>query len=124
MEEGEELTLGEDQAAPLVTEVSSYFSFMIYSLDHFIFLSSILFNLSFPFQVLQKICLANLIRHMADLLHVDTVQHLEEALLGSPVTQVADLLSGDWDRLSLSQSQHLLSAILGPILLPPHLLPL
>ena len=93
MEEGEELTLGEDQVAPLVTEVSPYFSFMIYSLDHFNFLSSILLNPSFHLQALQKICLANHIRHMADLLQADAVQQLEVALLGSPAAQVVDLLS-------------------------------
>ena len=35
MEEGEELTLGEDQEGLLVTEVSHYISFMTHFLDHF-----------------------------------------------------------------------------------------
>ena len=41
MEEGEELTLGEDWMAPLVTELSPYFSYMIYTPNHFNLLSSI-----------------------------------------------------------------------------------
>ena len=93
MEEREELTLDEDWAAPLVTEVSPYFSFMICSLDHFIFLSSILLNPSSHLQTLQKIHLANHIRHMADLLQANLVQQLEVALLGSPAAQAVDLLS-------------------------------
>ena len=94
MEEGEELTVGEDWVATLVTEVSPYFPFMIYSLDHFNFFSSILLNSSSHLQALEKICLANHIRCMAELLHADVVQQLEVALLGSLVAQIVDLLSG------------------------------
>ena len=33
---------------------------------------------------------------MADLLHINAIQQLEVALLGSPAAQVIDLLSGGW----------------------------
>ena len=85
--------MAEDQAAPLVTEVSHYISFMIHFLDHFNFLSSISLNPSSYLQALQKICLANHIRWMVDLLHTDAVQQLEVALLGSPASKVIDPLS-------------------------------
>ena len=100
MEEREELTLGEDQAAPLVTEVPLYTP--IWSIFQFLLIS---FHLSFSgykdtmillyhLQALQKICLASHIRYMADLLQADAVQQLEVALLGSLAAQVVDLLSG------------------------------
>ena len=95
MEEGEELTVSEERAAPLVTEVSHYISFMIHFLDHFLISFHPSYSIHHPhLQALQKIHLANHIRHMADLLHADTVQQLEVALLGSPAAQVIDLLSG------------------------------
>ena len=63
MEEEEEMTMGEDWAAPLVTEA------------------------------LQTVSLASHIRCMADLLHVDAIQLLEVALLGTLVVQVIDLFA-------------------------------
>ena len=84
MEEGEDLTLGEDWAALLITEVSSYMSPMIDSPIHSKFFSFVLHNSSSHFQALQKIYLASHIRSMADLLHADVIQQLEVALLGSP----------------------------------------
>ena len=73
VEEGVMLTLGEDRAAPLITEVH-FLSFCI-SYGHFLSNSS---SLSCIFhclilQVLQKICLANHIKRMAYLLHADAV---------------------------------------------------
>ena len=92
------LTLGEDSAAPLITEVH-FFSFQI-SYGHFpssgSSLSCIFHHLLFL--ALQKIHLANHIKRMADLLHVDTVQQLEVALLGSPAADVIDLLSAGLDQ--------------------------
>ena len=35
---------------------------------------------------------------MADLLHADTMQQLEVALLGSPAAQILDLLSSGWEQ--------------------------
>ena len=78
---------------PLITEVSHYISFMIHFLDHFNFLSSISLNPSSHLQALQKIHLVNHIRWIVDLLHTDAVQQLEVALLGSPASEVIDLLS-------------------------------
>ena len=73
--------------------VSYYISFMIHFLEHFNFLSSISLDPSTHFPALQKIHLANHNRWMVDLLHANTVQQLEVALLGSPVFEVIDLLS-------------------------------
>ena len=67
---------------------------MIHFLDHFNFLSSISLNPSSHLQALQKICLANHIRWMADLLHANAVQQLEVVLLGPPASEVIDFLSG------------------------------
>ena len=44
-------------------------------------------------QALQKICLADHIRKMANQLHADAIQQLEVALLGSPAAEVMDILS-------------------------------
>ena len=95
MKEGKELTLHEDRTAPLITEVdfSFFMSPAINSPFHFK-ISFVLHNLSSFFQALQKICQASHIRSMADLLHADTIQQLEVALLGSPAAQILDLLSG------------------------------
>ena len=50
---------------------------------------------SYPlfFQALQKIQLINHIKSMAELLHADTIQQLGVALLGSPVTQLLNILA-------------------------------
>ena len=64
MEEGEEMCMGEDQAAPLVTEA------------------------------LQKIHLTSHIICMADMLPADAIQQLEVALLGTLALQVIKLLAG------------------------------
>ena len=62
------------------------------------------FNFTYPFtiqflnphlQALQKICLVDHRRHMADLMHADAVQQLEVALLGLPTAEVVDLLLMD-----------------------------
>ena len=74
MEEGDEMSMGEDQAAPLVTEA------------------------------LPRICLASHIRCVADLLHADAIQQLEVALLGTLVAQVIELLSGGLSMASTSMS--------------------
>ena len=97
MEEGEILTLGEDRSTPLITEVHFFSSQVSYG--HF---SSKVSSISCTFhclifQALQKICLANHIRRMADLLHTDAMQQLEVALLSSPVANVIDLPPGGWE---------------------------
>ena len=66
------LNLGEDRAAPLITEVH-FFPFQV-SYGHF---SSKVSSLSCTFhhlifQALQKICLASHIKRTVDLLHADT----------------------------------------------------
>ena len=96
MEEGEDLTLGEDQDAPLITEVSSSMSPMIDSSFHPKFFSFVLLNSSSHSQALQMICLVSHIRSMADLLHANAIQQVEVALLGSPAARVIDLFSGGW----------------------------
>ena len=63
-------------------------------LPYFNLLSSILLNPSSCLQTLQKIHLADHIRWMTDLLHADSIQQLEVALLRSPVVKVIDFLSG------------------------------
>ena len=45
------------------------------------------------FQALQKIQLLNHIKSMAELLHANAIQQLEEALLWSPAAQILDLLA-------------------------------
>ena len=56
MEEGERLTLGEDRAAPLITEVDfSFYLPTINSSFHSKFFSFVVHNLSPYFQALQKI---------------------------------------------------------------------
>ena len=92
------LTLGEDRAAPLITELH-FFSFQISS-RHFPSNSSLLSYIfhHLIFQALQEICLANHIKSMADLLHVDAVQQLEVALLGSPAADVVGLLSAGLEK--------------------------
>ena len=52
-------------------------------------------------QVLQKICLANHIKRMANLLHMDAVQNFEVALLGSPAANVVGLLSAALEQTRL-----------------------
>ena len=52
-----------------------------------------MFNPQSHLQALQKICLADHIREMADLIHVDAIQQLKVALLGSPAVEMIDLLS-------------------------------
>ena len=100
MEKVRDLTLGEDWAAPLITEVS-YMSPMINSPIHSKFFCFVLLNSLLHFQALQKICLRSHIRSMADLLHANVIQQLEVALLGSPAAQVLELLSGGWMQTKL-----------------------
>ena len=68
----------------------------LFFLNYFNLLSSILLNLPSCLQALQKINLADHMRWMADLLHAYASQQLEVALLGLPVLEVIDLLSGGW----------------------------
>ena len=75
-------------------EVFHYILFLIYFLNYFNLFSSILLNLSSHLQALQKICLADDIRQMPDLLHADAIQQLEVALFGFPALEVIDLFSG------------------------------
>ena len=79
----QDLNMGDDWAVPLITEVFSfsYTCFSGFSLTSFPFSSS---QFSSHFQALQKICLTNHIRSMADLLHTDAMQQLVVALMGSP----------------------------------------
>ena len=42
-------------------------------------------------QALQKVCLANHIQSLAELLHADAVQQLEAALLGTPAAKILDM---------------------------------
>ena len=85
MEEGGDLTMGEDRATPLITEV-----FFLCPFPHWpSILLLILYGLSSTshsifFQALQKICLVDHIKWMAELLHADAIQQLEVALLGLP----------------------------------------
>ena len=46
-----------------------------------------------PPQALQKICFANHIHSLAELLHADAIQQLEIALLGTPAAKILDVLS-------------------------------
>ena len=62
------------------------------------FSSSIHYPVSF--QALQKICLVNHIKSMAELLHADAIQQLEVTLLGSPTAQILDLLSVGGEQLT------------------------
>ena len=74
--------------------------FCNYVSNHLFLPYTLLYPSSSYFQALQKICLANHICSMADLLHVDAMQQLEVALLGSPVAGIIDLLA-----IGLPQSQ-------------------
>ena len=49
--------------------------------------------LSLFFQAPQKICLANHIHSIVELLHADALHQLEVALLGSPAAKLLDILS-------------------------------
>ena len=98
LEEGEMLNLCEDRAAPLITEVH-FFSFQV-SYGHFCSNVSLLSHIfhHLIFQVLQKIWLASHIRRMADLLHADAIQQLQEAFLGSPAANMVYLHSSGWEQ--------------------------
>ena len=63
------------------------------------------------FQALQKICLVDYIKRIVELLHANAIQQLEVAFLGSPSTQILDLLAAGM-RQPASTSQG--SAILPP----------
>ena len=96
MEEGEEMSMGEDWAALLVTDA------------------------------LQKICLVSHIRHMADLLQADAIQQLEVALLGTLAVQVVDLLPGGLapsSTLVVSAQPHPRAYTLTPPAPPPTSVP-
>ena len=83
MEEGEELTLGEDWAVPLIVEVSLSILFLssiplsIYCITS----GQCLTQSNLHFQDWQKICLADHIKKMANQLHADAIQQIEVALL-------------------------------------------
>ena len=62
-------------------------------------------------QALQKICLANHIQSLAELLHADAVQQLEVALLGTLAAKILDVL------LMATTSQ----PCKPPLSKPPHL---
>ena len=94
MEEGEELTLGEDPATPLIVEVFlSILGLLIYLLYYFHLISYTIPSPSLHFQALQKISLADHIRRMVDQLHANAIQQLEVALFRSPAAEAMDLLS-------------------------------
>ena len=94
MEHRERLTLGEDQATPLITEVHSYyFCFPVIFTDIYAFYLHLIFDIHLSVGI-TKICLANHVWRMADLLHSDAIQQLGVAVMGSPVVQVVDLLAG------------------------------
>ena len=97
---GMSLPMGEDQSAPLITEVLSLFS--LYSLLIpssillLVLLCAAVHSFITPFvciQALQKIRLANHIHNVAELLHADAMQQLELALMGSPAAKLSDVLS-------------------------------
>ena len=86
IEQGERLTLEEDWATPLITEVHShYFCFPVIFTDIYAFILCLII-LDIHLSVgTTKIHLPNHIQGMADLLHSDAIQQLEVALIGSPV---------------------------------------
>ena len=99
VQSGMSLPMGEDQSVPLVTEVLSLFppySLLIPScISLVVLLCTVIhsFITTFLFiQALQKIRLANHIYSLAELLHVDTIQQLEVALLGSLAEKLLDVL--------------------------------
>ena len=51
------------------------------------------FPLFVSFQALQKICLTSYIQNLADLLHVDAMQHLYVVLLGTPAAKMLEVIS-------------------------------
>ena len=97
MEGGDMSVMGEDRSAPLIMEVffHSMSSVIMYSIIPSCPMH-VLYHSSSYFQALQKICLANHICSMVDLLHADAMQQIEVALLGSPVAGNIDLLV-TWD---------------------------
>ena len=93
MEEDGDLTTGKDRAAFLITEVQFMLSrFSIFCGYPLLIPYSVFLPNSF-FQAVQKIWLANHIRKMAELLHADAVQQLKVTLLGSPASNMVELLS-------------------------------
>ena len=101
MELGMSLPMGEDRSVPLITEVwllPSLLSILISSgigISPLILLCIAICSLITAFvstQELQKICLANRIHSLAELLHADEIQQLEVALLGLLATRVLDIL--------------------------------
>ena len=63
------------------------------------------------FQALQKTCLADHIKRMAELLHADAIWQLEVAFLGSPTAHILDLLAAGMRQPALTSQ--------GGVILPP-----
>ena len=93
--------MGEDQLVLLDTEVLPFF-FLFYFSHHslscfwsfcrvLLFIHSSLIPLLF--QALRKICLANHICSIAELLPSDVMQQMEVVLLGLPAAKLLDILS-------------------------------
>ena len=100
VESGMSLPMGENQSAPLITEVLSLpFPYAILippSISILVLLGITTYSLITVFifnQALQKIRLANHICSLAELLHANAIQQLELALLGSHAARLLDLLA-------------------------------
>ena len=80
------------------------------------------------FQALQKICLANHIKSMAELLHAEAIQQLEVALLGSPNAHIIDLLLAGWIQMTPVSMRTVICPLqaytLIPVTSPPPTVPI
>ena len=92
--------MGEDQSAPLITEIlsplSPYAIPIPPSISLLVLLGITIYSLFIAFvftQTLQKIRLANHICSLVELLHANVIQQLELALLGSPAARLLDVLA-------------------------------
>ena len=95
LKEGEDLSMGDNQAALLVTEVFIH-CFTLYDWSFILvrfYLIYCVFDCHSHLQALQNIQLVSHIKQMAEFLHCDAVQQLEVALLGTPMAQVIGILA-------------------------------
>ena len=100
VESGMSLPMGEDQSVPLVIVVWSLFSSYSLLIPSCISLMVLLCTATHSFitaflftYTLQKIGIANHICSLAELMHVDAIQQLEVALLGSLAANLLNVLS-------------------------------
>ena len=79
-------------------------------------------------QAVQKICLANHIQSIAELLHTDAIQQLEVMLLGSPVACLIDVLLAGLKSTTPTPHQQMVhpsqSLITTPMSPPPPAIPI